>query len=149
MPLKHERMCSSMYHSRAAKAAAASVTPAGVISCAQAEHREPACAAQAREQEQQHVSKPSRCSRGGERHACYSDQLQSRRHACYSDQLRTSRAASANLSSECQEPVLLKHESKSGIMYRSRADEAATASATPGMEISCARAEKRALACAA
>ena len=44
-------------------------------------------------------------------------QLQSRRHACYSDQLRTSRAASANLSSECQEPVLLKHESKSGIMY--------------------------------
>jgi hypothetical protein len=146
VPLKHERMCSSMYHSRADKAAAASVTPAGVISCAQAEHREPACAAQVREQEQQHVSQPSRCSRGGERHACYSDQLQSRRHACYSDELRTSRAASANLSSECQEPVLLKHESKSGIMYRSRADEAAAASATPGMEISCARAEQRAQA---
>ena len=37
-----------------------------------------------------------------------------------------------------RQPVLLKHESKSGIVYRSRADEAAVASITPGMEISCA-----------
>jgi hypothetical protein len=36
--------------------------------------------------------------------------------------------------------VLLKHESTSGIVYRSRADEEAAASATPGTEISCARA---------
>ena len=172
MPLKHERMCSSMYHSRADKAAAASVTPAGVISCAQAEHREPACAAQVREQEQQHVSQPSRCSRGGERHACNGDQLRLSRASCASlccsstgareaacfeakptKQLRRAsrlllRSAAHKPSSERQ-PVPLKQESKSGIVYRSRADEAAAASATPGTAISCERAKQRAPACAA
>ena len=173
MPLKHERKCSSMYHSRADKAAAASVTPAGVISCARAEHRAPACAAQAREQEQQHVSQPSRQSRGEHRAPACAAQAReqekqpvsrpnqrsscSERHACYCSQLRTSRAASASLccsstrarAASCIEaelmkqrrrasrlglrsaanepsverkPVLHKHESMSGIMYRSRAD---------------------------
>ena len=98
MPLKHERRCSSMYHSRADKAAAASVTPARAISCAQAEHLAPACAAQAREQEKQHVSQPSRQSRGGE-HVSKPSRCSCRgeRHACLGDQLCASRVASASL----------------------------------------------------
>ena len=165
VPLKHERRCSSMYHSRADKAAAASVTPARAISCAQAEHLAPACAAQAREQEKQHVSQPSRQSRGGERHACNGDQLRLSRASCASlccsstgareaacfeakptKQLRRAsrlllRSAAHKPSSERQ-PVPLKQESKSGIVYRSRADEAAAASITPRTAINCERAKR-------
>ena len=64
VPLKPESKSSSTYRSRADEAAAASVTPARAIRCARAVLRAPACAAQAREQEQQHVLKPSRRSRG-------------------------------------------------------------------------------------
>ena len=171
MPLKHERKCSSMYHSRADEAAAASVTPARAISCARAEHRAPACTAQAREQEQQHVSRPSRRSRGGERHACDSDQLRSSRASCASlccsstgareaacfeakptKQLqrapRLLLQSAANEPSSERQPVPLKQESKSGIVYRSRAGEAAAVSITPRTAISCARSKRRAPACA-
>ena len=101
VPLKHESKSGIMYRSRADEAAAACVTPGTAISCERAEHRAPACAIQAREQEQQHVSKlRRRASRPLGRSAVHKPSIE-------------------------RKPVPPQHENKSGGMFRGQTDEAA------------------------